>query len=102
MSSLAEIYFNYDKAIQQANKLDEIARKLRTASNSDMDRILKNINAAWKSDSAPAYIKKGNKVGSDIVTSAKNLERIASTIRRIAQEIRDAELAAWEIANARN
>lgn len=101
MSSLSEIYFNYNKAIEQAKRLDQIAQKLRKASDENMENILNTVNGAWKSDSAPQYIKKGQKVEGDIRTTAGNLTNIASTIRTIAQRVRDAELEAWRIAHER-
>lgn len=101
MSSLSEIYFNYDKAIEQANRLDSVAKRLTTAASVTMVDILSDVHKAWKSDSAPAYIKKGEKVERDMDTTAKNLRGIAQTIRAVAQRIRDAELAAWRIANER-
>lgn len=101
MSSLSEIYFNYNKAIEQANRLDDVAKRLTAAANVTMAGILSDVHKAWKSDSAPAYIKKGEKVEQDMGTTAKNLREIAQAIRIIAQRIRDAELEAWRIANER-
>ena len=102
MTSLSEIYFNYNKAIEQANQLDDIAKRLNNAASQDMERILNDVNSAWKSDSAPAYIKKGQKVETDMHTTAGNITNIASTIRTIAKRVFDAELSAWRIANERN
>ena len=101
MSSLSEIYFNYNKAIAQANRLDGIAKKMKNAANRDMQGILNDVSRAWKSDSAPQYVRKGEKVKGNIQTSSKNLEEIASTIRTIAKRVRGAELEAWRIANER-
>lgn len=102
MSSLSEIYFNYNQAIKQANKLESVAKDLRKASDRTMEDILNNVNSAWKSDSTPLYLKKGQKVEGDIRTTAGNLDNIAQAIRTIAERIREAELEAWRIANARN
>ena len=101
MSSLSEIYFNYDRAIEQAKKLEGISRQLKKAADNTMEGILNDVHGAWKSDSAPQYIKKGPKVEGDMRATAGNLANIASTIRTIAQRIRDAELVAWRIANER-
>lgn len=101
MSSLNEIYFNYNKAISQAEELEEISKKMKNTANNTMEDILNDVHAAWKSDSTPMYIKKGQKVGSDIRTTATNLTNIAQTIRTIARRVRDAELEAWRIANER-
>lgn len=102
MSSLSEIYFNYNRAIEQARELESISKRLKNAANNTMEDILNDVHVAWKSDSTPRYIKKGQKVEGDIRTTANNLTNIASAIRTIAQRIRDAELAAWRIANERN
>lgn len=102
MSSLSEIYFNYNRAIEQARGLESISKRLKNAANNTMEDILNDVHVAWKSDSTPRYIKKGQKVEGDIRTTANNLTNIASAIRTIAQRIRDAELAAWRIANERN
>lgn len=101
MSSLSEIYFNYNKAMEQANQLDDIAKRLDNAASKDMETILNDVNNAWKSDSAPAYIKKGQKVETDMHTTANNIKSIASAIRTIAKRILEAELEAWRIANER-
>lgn len=101
MSSLAEIYFNYNKAIQQAEKLENVARKLSKAADGNMENILGDVNRAWKSDSSPQYIKKGQKVQGDLRTTKGNLNNIAAAIRKIAKRVLEAELEAWRIANAR-
>ena len=102
MSSLSEIYFNYNKAMQQAGQLDDVARQLKQAADRDMEGILNDVYRVWKSDSAPQYIQKGQKVKGDIGAVSKNLNQIAAAIRTIAQRVRDAELEAWRIANERN
>lgn len=101
MSSLNEIYFNYNRAIEQAKNLENISKQLKTAANNTMEDILNDVHIAWKSDSTSQYIKKGQKVEGDICMTANNLTNIARTIRTIARRVRDAELEAWRIANER-
>lgn len=102
MSSLSEIYFNYNKAMKQADQMEDVSRQLQKAADNTMEGILNDVSTAWKSDSAPQYIKKGEKVEGDIRTTASNLKNIAQAVRTIARRIRDAELEAWRIANERN
>ena len=102
MSTLSEIYFNYNRAVRQAAQLEEISRDLKNAADNDLENILGDISRAWKSDSAPQYISKGQKVKTDIGTTAKTLKETARAIRIIADRIRIAELEAWRIANERN
>ncbi|MDE6590938.1 MAG: WXG100 family type VII secretion target [Oscillospiraceae bacterium] len=101
MSSLAEIQFNYEKAIKQANQLDGIASRLTKAADNTLEGIMNAVHSAWKSDSAGGYLQKGRKVGQDMKTTARNLQNIAAAIRTIAARVREAELAAWRIANGR-
>ena len=101
MATLSEIYFNYNQAIEQAKQLDEVAEQLTNAANRDMEDLLNDVSRAWKSDSAPQFLKKGQKVEGDMRTTARNLKNIASAIRTIAKRIREAELTAWRIANER-
>ena len=101
MSSLSEIYFNYNKAMEQASQLDDIAKRLNNAASQDVERILNDVNSAWKSDSASAYIQKGQKVEADMSTTVSNIQNIAGTIRTIAKRVLEAELEAWRIANER-
>ena len=102
MATLSEIYFKYNQAIEQAKQLDEVAEQLTNAANRDMEDLLNDVSRAWKSDSAPQFLKKGQKVEGDMRTTARNLKNIASAIRTIAKRIREAELTAWRIANERS
>ena len=99
--TLAEIYFDYDKAISQANQLDKIASRLESAADKDLEEVLDSVHKAWKSDNAGAYINKGEKVQTDMNKTVRNLRGIANTIRTIAKRVRDAELEAWRIAHER-
>lgn len=101
MSTLSEIYFNYNKAVSQARQLDSAAAKLKQAAQNDMTEILNKVYVSWKSDSSPQYIKKGEKVRNDIATTSRNLSSIAQAIRTIAERVKEAELEAWRIANER-
>ena len=102
MSSLAEINFNYRKALKQASQLENIARKVKNTSQNELQGILNQVHSAWQSDSAPDYLKKGKKVQTDITTISGNLTNIATTIRTVAQIIYEAELEAWRIAHERD
>ena len=101
MSNPLEIRINYTNALNQAKALDNIAARLRDAANRDFQDAMSAIGAAWKSDSAPDYLKKGQKVREDMCKTAKNLGDIAEAIRKIAQRIYNAEMEAWRIAHER-
>ena len=98
MKSLAQINLDYQKAIRQADELDAVARDLDSLANNDFQGCLRNVSANWKGENSQAYIRKGNKLKSDINKSATQLRRVASTIRVIARNTRQADINARNIA----
>lgn len=96
-----EILFNYRQAIRQAEKLEQLSKKLKQVSDRDMDSAVGTLKNAWQSDNSGRYFSKAEKVMGDILTSAENLSSISAAIRQIAKTVRDAELRALEIAKNR-
>lgn len=96
--SLIEIQMNYQKAKEQANRLDEIAKDLTNTANNQLGGALNGINSAWKSDTASAYIKKGKAVQEQLKKRADELRKTASAIRTIARNTYNADMAAYRLA----
>ena len=88
------IVFNYGKAMRQAERLQEIARKVQAVGDGDMEVALANVNRSWNGENASEFIKKGHKLAEDTKAMGKDLEKIAETIREIARQIEAAEQAA--------
>ncbi len=101
MKTAAEINFDYQRAINQAEDLDNAAADLKRTAQNSLEDVRSDLYRAWRSDSADSYRKKLAKVKEDMLTTAKNLNRAADTIRDIAREVRDAELNALRIAMER-
>jgi len=97
----SEILFNYHQAIRQAEKLDNVANNLSRLSGDRMESTIGTLNSAWQSDNSPQYIRKVQKVQTDITKSADKLRKIAGAIRTTAEAVRNAELRALEIAKQR-
>lgn len=95
------IEMDYARSRQQASDLERIARELRQIADSQMAGALSGINNVWKSDTAPAFIKKGRSVQEQLRTRARELERTASTVRQIAENTYHGELYAYQLAMAR-
>lgn len=102
MASRSTIIFNFNQAKSQADKLDSIADRMATIGNSDLDGTMQNIFVNWKGESASLYLRKGNELERDIVSTANALHNIAAQIRAVAERIYRAEMAALEIAERRN
>lgn len=101
MSSKYEIEMNFRAAKEQARRLDDIASRLGRISRNDYTNALQQVSNAWQGDNANIYLQKSNGLIGKMNATASDLERIASTIRQIAQNIYDAEMRAWEIAHER-
>lgn len=101
MSSRAEIRIDFQQAMRQADRLDEIAKKLERVSKNSMEDSMQNLSSAWKGNNASAFLRKEEHLQKDIYVTAGNIREIADDIRQIAGRIYEAEMAAWRIANER-
>ncbi len=97
-----EIYFQYNSAVRQAQKLDEIARKLEKLSTDKMNSTLRSLKAAWQSDNSAQYYQKAGKAQEDVKETASQIRKIADGIRTTAEAVKNAELRALEIARERS
>ena len=59
MLSEGTITFNFNRAMQQARELDEIAANLSNLATSDFEGTLQNISMNWKGENARKYLIKG-------------------------------------------
>lgn len=101
MASRWEIESDLRHSMNQANRLDEIARSVSKAS-SGMGNALHSVQSGWTGENAALYIGKGGRLQGNIESSANSLRSIASTIRSVAQSIYDAEMEALRIAEERD
>ncbi len=99
--SLHTIEVNYTKALQQAQKLEEVARKIETLTEEQCQACFHELSSNWKGDNADAFLKKGKRWNNDLKKSAKNLKDTGAAIREIAQRAYEAEKRAYEIAQIR-
>ncbi len=99
--SRSTIHFNFQKARQQADRLDEIAQQLTRLTTTEYANAMQNVAANWKGENASAYLSKGSRLQGDMEDTAKSLHHVASEIRAVAKRIYDAEMAALAIAEAR-
>ena len=97
----SEIYFQYNSAVKQAEKLDEIAGKLQKIAADRMEGTQKRKKNVWQSDNSPQYYQKAGQVQEDLSSTASQIQKIADGIRTIAESVKNAELRALEIARNR-
>ena len=95
------IDLDYKKAMNQAEELEEAASKLAQEAAKLRDHR-SQVSAAWRGESATAYLKKVRSIEAELQQSAKQIRKCASTIRAIAKTTYAAEKTAEEIARTRS
>ena len=98
--STFQIAMDFQKAKNQAGKLEDAARTIRRESNR-FTSCRNDVAAAWTGDNASRFTNKMGMVSEDLEKIAKNLEKTADAIRKNAKTIYDAEMEAKRIADIR-
>ncbi len=102
MATRESIEFDFRKALNQADEIDEIANHLRVLSTIKFNGALQNLAANWKGSNASAYLNKGEHLQNNMNHTSGVLHDIASDIRAAAKRMYQAEMAALEIAQTRS
>ncbi len=100
MKTRAEIEFDFQKALGQADSIDGIADSL-SGKASNLDSTMTAISNSWKGDNSQAYVAKGAVLKGKMDGTSGELHAIASAIRTIARRLYEAEMAALAVAEAR-
>ena len=101
MRSSGEIRFNYRLALSQASQLERLAERAERLSKQKMEPSMQSLSAAWKGESATAFLKKEEQLKRQILVSASEIRGIATDIRTIARRVYNAEMEALRIARSR-
>lgn len=102
MKTSSEIRFDYQKALEQARRLDALADSMNRRAAGRLGEAAQCIHAAWKGDSAARYLGKTQELRRQIRQNTAVLRAAAADVRRIARQIYEAEMRALEIARRRN
>ncbi len=101
MASEYSITFNYNKAINQANDLADIAKEIRKVADNKMETSIQTIDKNWDGDSSKKFVNKSRQLKEKVADSADDIDAIASAIKTMAKKIYDAEMEALRIARER-
>ena len=102
MASEDTIQFNYEKAIRQANDLQDISKEIKKLAENKLTDSLQTIDKNWDGDNSKKFIKKGNTLKGKIEDSAEDLQKVSTSIRQMAKKIYDAEMESIRIAQERS
>lgn len=94
---MAIMDFNYNKAISQANQIDNIATDMLNIANKQMQTTIDSIGICWRGDASRQFITYCDSTQSDVRTQAKKLQELARRIREVARIIKAAEERAKEL-----
>lgn len=92
------IKFDYESTIRQAEKLEELAERLKAIAQNDLEDILSEVNQGWQGENAAKFLVKGDRMKGKVILSSDNLRRIAVTLRQMAGNLQRSEQEAARIA----
>ena len=98
MKTQYEIYMDFQKAMELANRLRSMAAKINSLADENLQGSLTRIRTNWTGENAEAFLAKGDIVKNKVSATAKDILKTADAIAKIAERTRDAELAAITIA----
>jgi hypothetical protein len=88
--------FNYDQAIRQANKIEEIARDMRNIADQKLRDTIESIGAVWQGNAANLYLRHCGGTRDGISKCAGELMDAAGRMRSAARILHEAEMRALE------
>ena len=98
MKDSTVIELNYQKAINTAKKINDLADKIIWVGKDPCSNAIENIPYVWKDGSTNRFLTKARVVPDDIQTTVDYLRKTADSIKTSADNIRTAELNALAIA----
>ena len=99
--SKTEIDIEFNRALEQADELEELSCKLCNISNTRLEGALTLLTKAWKGQNAAEYMRNTGVLRDRLYDSADILKDTAQMIRRTATAIYAAEMAAVNICAVR-
>ena len=93
------ILFDYDATMRQAQTLEELAGKIKNIADNDLEEILSGINQGWQFENATKFLQKGDAMKGKVRISGEDLQNIANTMRKMAENIKTAEEQAAAVAS---
>lgn len=95
------IELEYQNSYQCARDLENCARVIKSVASSDIGEMISDISMAWKGDSADVCVRKTVVAQEDVKKDGENIERTAAVIRMIADNVRRAEITAYNLTHIR-
>lgn len=98
MKTKWQIEFDFDQARRQANQLEDIAERLESLANHQIEQSNAELPSYWRGKSASLFQQKQEEMKKNVLASSRELRQQAELIRAIARRLYQAEMEALEIA----
>ena len=100
MNNLINIDFN--KARQQADKLEGIANELEKLTGNDYEAAMGQLREGWKGDAADQFLSKGGVLEEDLRTTVTKIREVVNSIRTTVTKVEKAQAQAQAIVKNKN
>ena len=88
---------DFTRAMNQAQELECLAYDLSRLANSGVESALLVLKNSWRGDAGGSTELAGKRTIADIYRTADDLMKVANSIRRTADMVYNAEIAATEL-----
>jgi len=93
--------FNYNKAVNQANRIESIADDMLSIANNQLRQTIESIGVSWQGEASDHFLQNCDAALADIRAQANRLRELARRINEAAKSIRDAEVKTAAVKNIR-
>ena len=101
VKSKSHIRMDFNKAYAEAERLDQIADKLKMLVTKKMEQSMISLSYAWTGANARLFLQKESQLQRNMEETVRELYQVAGDIRIIARRVYEAEMRAYEIASRR-
>ena len=97
MKSKSEIEMDFERAVSQAEELEELSKELSKIATEHVKGALRLLMVGWQGDNSELFVEKGNMLTSEMIETADDLIKVAKNIRSTANIVYTAEKAAAQL-----
>ncbi|MDE7261696.1 MAG: WXG100 family type VII secretion target [Oscillospiraceae bacterium] len=102
MAGYKSIEFDFQAAIAQAERLEELASQVDKLRQQRLQASLDELRSVWQGKSAEEFQRKGEELQQDLKCTEQELKAIAQSIRATARRVYEAEMEALRMAESRS
>lgn len=94
---MALIEVDYQDTLRKADRLDALARELRSLAAQDLQSIQSGVSRNWKGSASELYQKRMRTYVRQVEAHAKDCQSLANSLRKAAKRYRQMEMLANSI-----